>query len=340
MSHIWVPKCKILEGEMAQPPHKLRGFFTMTRRKADTLEEIQTVGPFENLITNNGLNMVGTTAPDAVGVGTGTTPPSVSDTALQSEVALTTGVSGAPIIRNPAIWPTVLYTEGGRTYRFAAGLATGTLTEVGVGKRLTGPERLDVYSRALIVDGDGDPVSITVLADEILDVTYVLRHYLPVWEDASDDVDTILTLSGIDYDVKMRPSNVNSSGGWGCYPLGSVPTIAELMFRTGTAAGTPPSLGAVTDTLVNPGSVGSPSDLTAVSYVDSSLTRETTVTAALGSANLAYGLRGVEIGWPLSYSATAHLMSRWQATITPAIPKDDTKILSFGISMSWARHTP
>ena len=28
MSHIWVPKFKILEGEIAQPPKKLRGFFT------------------------------------------------------------------------------------------------------------------------------------------------------------------------------------------------------------------------------------------------------------------------------------------------------------------------
>lgn len=338
MSHIWVPKFKILEGEVAQPPQKLRGFFTMTRRKADTLEEIQTVGPFENLITNYGLNLIGTTAPSHIAVGAGTGTPSASDTNLQSLVAYSATEQGSEVRMN-ANWPTVQYASFSATRRFAAGVAAGNLSEVGVGHLSGSPSIFYTYSRARIVDGGGTPATITVLSDEVLDVTYELRHYLYPWEDSSDDVDTILTLSGVDYDIKMRPLGVNGSD-WTC-AWRSAAAVPGLFFYTGTAAGTPPTLAAITAAAMDTPGFGESAAPAEVPYVSSSLTRSGTVSAGLDSLNLAYGLRGMDITTNVpGVGAYAHLAARWQATITPAIPKDATKVLSFGLSYSWARHTP
>lgn len=338
MSHIWVPKVKILEGEIAQPPRKLRGFFTMTRRKADTLEEIQTVGPFENLITNYGLNLIGTTGPNYIAVGAGTGAPSVSDTNLQSLVAYSNTGQGATV-RTPANWPTVQYSSCAATRRFATGVAAGNLSEVGVGHVTGSPAVFYTYSRARIVDGSGDPTTITVLADEILDVTYELRHYLYPWEDSSDDIDTVLTLSGVDYDIKLRPLDFNGVGSWGAQwqVAASAP---ECTVYTGTGAGTPPTLSTVTAVSMNTPGSSVTLETSPAAYVSSSLERKTTFTAGLAVANLTYGLRGFAIKCFSGYASNAHLSALWQATITPAIPKDSTKILSFGTSYSWARYTP
>lgn len=341
MSHIWVPKFKILEGEFVPPSKKLRGFYTVTRRKVNTLEEVQTVGPFENLITNYGLNLIGTTSPYYVAVGTGTASPSVSDTQLQSELAY------APVSLNQlfvqADWPTTQYCSYSATARFAAGTATGNLSEVCVGDlqydTINMKYFIATYSRARIVDGSGNPTTITVLPDEVLDVTYELRHYLYPWEDSSDDVDTTLTLSGISYDIKMRPLNVNSSN-WACN--WSAPLQAPgSFFYTGTDSSTPVSLSGVTDSAMSNIGGGNVLYSTPAAYVDSSYTRKGTFTAGLSELNFTYGISGLDMYFcNPGAGSSVHLAARWQATVTPAIPKDATKVLSFGVSYSWARYTP
>lgn len=341
MSHIWVPKFKIIEGEFAPPPRKLRGFYTMTRRKADTLEEIQTVGPFENLITNYGLNLIGTAAPSYAAVGTGTASPSASDTQLQSEIV--NAPASLNMLLTPANWPTTQYCSYAATTRFDAGTAAGNLAEVGVGDLQYDAVNMKyfiaTYSRARIVDGSGDPTTITVLPDEVLDVTYELRHYLYPWEDSSDDVDTTLTLSGVSYDIKMRPLNVNSSD-WACKWNATLQAPGSF-FYTGIDSSTPVSLSGVTDSAMSNIGGGNILYSTPAAYVDNSYTRKGTFTAGLSELNFTYGISGLGMyTCNPGAGSSVHLAALWQATVTPAIPKDDTKILSFGVSYSWARYTP
>ena len=163
---------------------------------------------FPNLITDGGLDRYGTTN-DWLGwcqVGSGSATPAFLDTALASRIAGTSNVAGAQTTGAQASSP--YYTWRRKTFRFAAGLAAGNISEVGVGWSEVG----NLFSRALVLDAQGNPTTITVLADEVLDVTYEFRCYAP----ASDTSGTI-TLDGANYDWLARAANVTSTdefAGW------------------------------------------------------------------------------------------------------------------------------
>lgn len=110
---------------------------------------------FPNLITDQGLNQMGTLATwlNACQVGSGSTVPAVSDTQLVTRVAGTTTIQST--VQGIQSTPPY-YASRTRTYRFAAGVATGTLSEVGVGTTATVG---NLYSRALILDGAGNPTT-------------------------------------------------------------------------------------------------------------------------------------------------------------------------------------
>ena len=336
MSHIWVPKFKILEGELSHKVGGMAGEFTLTRRKADTLDVVQQVGPFSNLITDYGLNLVGTTAGWAgCFVGTNSTPPSVSNPTLGSYLNHTSSTVEDG-------WPTSV-TRGGSpdywvtssaTYRFAAGAATGNITEVGMGYANNVPVAINhrLFSHALTVDGAGNPVTITVLADEILDVTYSLRYYPPL----GPDVVQVVNISGVDYTFTTRLLNVNGnsvSRGPMRYNASSGPR-----FYTGTAAGTPPALAAITATNMLTQGADGPASSTQQPYVNTSKTISSVITAGLSEANLAYGLRGMTNHTWDGNNAVGLAGQVFQSTIAPAIPKNNTKVLTFGSSVSWDRH--
>lgn len=106
---------------------------------------------------------------------------------------------------------------------------------------------------------------------------------------------------------------------------------------TGTAAGTPPSLGAITDEyLVNPGASTNLSS-TVGAYISSSLELTATLSAGLNQGNLAYGIRGLVVATRNLGAPHSHIVTRFQSTISPAIMKDNTKVLQFGVKFGWAR---
>ena len=339
MTHIWVPKAKILEGEIGLKSGQVAGQYTIRKYKADTNELIQEVGPFDNLITEQGLNRVGT---DSFGthvfVGTGTATPVVTDTQLGAYLNYTVSLApsggwNSAILRggSPDYW-----VQGAGTWRFNAGTVTGTLTEVGIGWFTSGITAANhrVSSRALIVDSGGSPISITVLADEFLDVTYSLRYYPYV---GSDVVQTVV-ISGVSYTFTTRALGVETSNTCSVNATHPINWSGSTDVRTGTAAGTPPALAAITaSAMLNQGSGGFLTT-TKNAYVDSSLVVSATFRAGLTEANLAHGIRGMitrttDSGNPLG----SFINSAFQSTISPAIPKDNTKILQFGASASWSR---
>ncbi|MCU0702284.1 MAG: hypothetical protein MUC96_37785, partial [Myxococcaceae bacterium] len=152
---------------------------------------------FKNLILDAGLNRLGSGgAFDRCMVGTSSTPVLPSQTGLGAQIASTTTVEAST---NGVDIPGG-YAWARRTFRFPVGSATGNITEVGVGWSAT-----DCFSRALTVDGGGSPVTITVLADEFLDVTYELRLHWP-----NVDISANGFISATEHAVITRAAQVGS----------------------------------------------------------------------------------------------------------------------------------
>lgn len=196
---------------------KARGYFKIEAINSATGRRRVVADWFPNLITNNGFDqylnssvgMNSTTGPMAYcRVGSGTATPAVTDSALQSQVASTNTIQSTTLGR-ASVSPYYAFIT--RVYRFNPGVATGNLSEIGVAPAATG----NLFSRALILDGFGSPTTITVLAGEILDVTYQFRLYAP-----TSDVTGTITLDGVSTTYTIRPIGVLTSSYWNISSFG------------------------------------------------------------------------------------------------------------------------
>lgn len=240
-----------MNGVIDLPGGGFRGFFKMEAFKGVFDKNGKLIGEvpgsrhvladwFPNLITNQGLNYVGqySTYLSACQVGTSSTAPANSDTGLVGFLVGTTTVQSTTY---GAAASSPYYGKITLVFRFATGVAAGNLSEVGVGRAATGSV---LFSRALIVDGVGTPTTITVLSDEILDVTYELRLYVPLV-----DVTGSTTLNGISrsYTIRgfaatselqwARGLGVTATGNWNAGGIGGshVNYTGALVAITGTS---------------------------------------------------------------------------------------------------------
>src|SRR5690606_11105005 len=153
------------------PPSGMGGEYRIVARKADSGEERVLADWFSNLITDIGLNsIVNNGWKNWCHVGTGTNTPIEADSSLQTPVASTSAKSNSVVSNAGA--PSY-YSQASIDYTFPVG--AGTYTEVGVSNKAHTDGTQLMFSRARIVDGSGNPTSITVLADEFLVVPYRIR---------------------------------------------------------------------------------------------------------------------------------------------------------------------
>ena len=174
-----------------------------------------------------------------------------------------------------------------------------------------------LYSRALIKDGNGDPTTITLLADEFLDVTYELRCY----PNLTDVTITGLDLGESTHDVTIRAANVTSGTLWG-FPLGGAASFSAYPSSTIFNGG----IGVITSS-----PSGDSANLGEISLPYSANSRKQTASAtlSLNYANLAGGIRSIK----LSTSLGAH-----QLEFNPPINKTSEKTLTLNFEVSWGRH--
>lgn len=296
----------------------LKGRYTITVRKAADESVVRELA-FDNLITDSGLNRWGS---GAVGtecrVGSGTTAPSVSDNALASQVAVTS--TAAP--DNTYTYAHNATGNGSitvsRAFRFNAGVAAGTLAEVGIGWA-TG-----LFSRALIVDGGGTPTTITILSDEILDVRYTLQVNMPA------DVTGSVSIGGTSYSYTIRPCNID--GGttsqftttWFINAIGGYTGQQNMAVYSG-------AIGTITQypsgTQTNGGV-----DLSVAAYSNNSKQRTVTYTAPVIVFNttfrsMEFGLMGGNNTW----------FTRFQIDFGASITKTNAQVFSLTFTFSWDR---
>lgn len=294
----------------------VQGFYKIEAVNAETKQKRLVADWFPNLITNNGLNAMATTGVLArCMVGAGSTPPSVSDTTLQSQIAATTSVQST-VTSSQSSAP--YYGSTQRTYRFAAGAAAGNLSEVGVGW-LSGGSDL-CFSRALILDSFGFPTTITILSNEFLDVTYELRCYVP-----TSDVVMLLNLNGTDHTCTIRPAQATNANVWAPSLFSSGITLSPGSPQSSAYSGS-----------INASVTGSPSGTSAngsnsnLSYENNSLTIKGYTEWGLTEAN--FGAGGIQ-----AITFVSKGLGAYQVGFSPAIPKDNTKTFRIDYGISWAR---
>lgn len=201
----------------------MEGRFRLKVRRPDESVRVDT-GWFKNLITDNGLDLVYNTPTGTYGikyfnvavcVGSGTTAPAVTDTTLETLVATERDPNDYKF-NNPTfveeVGVTPAYWKSVASWRFPTGVAAGNLSEIGIGYDYN-----NLFSRALIVDGGGSPTSITVLSDEVLDVTYELRVYIN-----KTQVPFTISISGTNYSGYAQP-----------YQIGTAPSFVTAITLSG-----------------------------------------------------------------------------------------------------------
>jgi len=298
------------------------GFYTLRLGTLDAegneVDCYEPVPTFPNLITNGGLERMGDNSDwlSRTYVGSGSAAPNFNDSAMNNFVAVTTtlqsSVTGTQSTAPYFTWIRI-------TRRYAAGEAAGNLSEVGVGWFEA------LFSRALIVDADGNPTTITVGAEQFLDVTYEFRFYPKTTDDTGSF--TLTGSVGGTYDYVLRPSVVttNSGGaGW------SISTSGTSMRDTGNSfegrrvySG---AIGSITET--PSGTIMNVNPLTALGYEAGSLSRKGTMSLGLNSGNSETGLKSALFRFGIG---------TFQVEFTPAIMKTDERLLDLEFSHSWGR---
>ncbi len=303
--------------EVKAPIHfEIAGHFTLSTDKRGK------VGEFTNLITNAGLNNVAN--PNwlqSAFIGTGSTPPNVNDTDLAAYLTKSSAQHGSTIFGASSVEPYYCYVR--ITYRFAAGVAQGNLTEIGIGWRAGVTNNL--ICRTLIKDANGNPTTLTILPDEILDVTYELRQYIP-----STDVTGSITFGGNlggTYSYTLRPAKITTSSftaqeGWaGQRPFNEYSEAVYVGIFTGGALGTIFSSPSGT-------SIGRASSSSVSPYVLDSYTCKHTYVFSVDVANHANGIKCMS--FPLGNGF-------YQVEFNPPIPKTNMDSLSLTFQYSWGR---
>ena len=287
---------------------------------------------FSNVITDVGLEQMTVTGwKSYCHVGTGTTTPSETDAALASPVMSTNARSNSSDSNAGA--PSY-YSQASIDYTFP--VQAGTWTEVGVSNKAHTDGAQVLYSRALIVDGSGNPTSITTLADEYLVVTYRLRIYPPL-----EDVNGEVSILADTYNYTLRAAHVSSSDTWATALYdngksvlfnGQSSQYLRGFFYTG-------NIGTITDTSPSTPKVyeSSSSDFTAHSYVGGSLRTTGAVRLPYSSGNT-YGFIRSILWYQLRNAGGAWSFQRYQCQFFPDIPKDNTYQYTFSLGVGWGRY--
>lgn len=303
------------------------GFYKFEATDESTGEQRILADWFPNLITDNGLNLLATSGRylGVCQVGTGSSAPSVSDTALANRIA--SNSSGASFTYGTTT-SAPYYTWIRNVYRFNAGVATGNVSEVGVSP--AGSTTGNLFSRALVVDSELNPTSITVLANETLDVTYELRYYAPT----SNIVGTFTT-DGTEFSWTSIAMNCdeNTYLGWGIQDAGTgtfgyaVPETNTYSWSSGAGIRAySGGIGSITSAPEGSSVMGS---ITNNAYIAESHYIDHVVSFGISVANYAGGIGAV---------AGRMGIGSYQIGFTPYIPKTADDVFSITIRHSWGRY--
>ena len=295
-------------------------------REDGTLKEAAGLNvPFKNLITNAGLDYVNgnstiNTCINYCRVGTGSTPPAGTDTALAAQ----TGIASPQGSRTNSVQKTTLpyYSQHVNVYTFDVGAVSGNLTEIGF---FSAAEYGTMWSRALIKDSGGNPTTLTLLATEQLKVTYTVVRYLPATVTGSFTLNTNGVDSTINY--TLTPANIISTSSSWHSAYTSTSNMYLWAFETDV-------LGAVTSS--PSGTSSSYGSGSASTYISGTYQQTFTPELAISNANFTTGIGSIVFWIAEDYSTSS---AAYQCSFSPKIMKTASQTLTIGIKLSWGRTT-
>jgi len=302
---------------------QVQGYFRMTAVQGDgdgnpipgTERELCDWTP--NLLTDNGLEMLKSTGFLAtIAVGSGSTAPDKTDTALNTLVAsASTSIADGPNDLTVADYP---WTSVTATATFAKGAAAGNLSEMGVGKTAT-----NLLARALIKDSGGNPTTITVLPIEILTVTYQWRVYFDFTSSHNDS----FTINGVTYTTTTMMGYIGTSSAqyWNSSGLTNYAGFGVYTGDLGAPGSSPANKANKYGTTTKNFSFGDVGD----SFVDCAITAD-----ASGNS---VDISAVEVNFTADFSYNNTWQISVKSGISPPLPKDDTNEFSITIRFDWAR---
>lgn len=283
---------------------------------------------FDNLVLDTGLNAMGNPATNNlishICVGSGNSTPNISQTVLDNPIARTNTTNGADQVgANTVTMPYFYYCR--RNFRFSVGAAAGNLSEIGLGDYLG-----DLFNRTLIKDSNGNPATITVLSDEVLDVLVELRVY------------PALNFSGT-FNLLNKLGNIVSTHTYTGNAIIYVPAITWGLMPV--SVDSPLLFAKIIQNSVSPSDVSYPNDGGAIQK-GMTQTRPNSRTLAvsflldLNDGN-EWSHKGfiARIGNLLSRNDSIGLIGyKWD--INPPIPKNANQTLRYSFELSWGRYTP
>lgn len=297
----------------------LSGRYKLVATKKDDGSQRVLADWFENVITDVGLNRIGTGAPGIFClVGSGSTPATASDTQLVSLIGFTNNLydilEGAQASAPYFGWSRI-------TWRFNPGGADGNVSEVGVGWYDSDTSSHKTFSRALVLDALGDPTTITVLPDEYLDVTYELRMYPPLV-----DVTGTTDIEGVSRSFVIRAAAVNTTK-WS--PRHLLQNGVEQPYRPNNINPTQGPLGTILEEASGSGANSSSANFEA--YSNNSNRRVVLNTFGLNDGNVSGGIGALNL---------ESVVGQYQISVSPVLDKTDVKTLTIRLALNWARYTP
>lgn len=294
------------------------GRYTMTRVKDGQPVESIT---FNNLITDAGLTqlLIGSNQTNTLAVGTGTSTPTATDVSLQQRVAYTTAKESYSATYNAATGSI----DSTATYIFPVGAIQTNITEVGLfAVNYNYIDTTPIFSRSLIKDGNGNPTSITVLADEQLYVAYTVSLY-------PGEVDYQNATVG-DYNVIVRPAHARTASptpeaglAWGTMQYGNLTSWNSYLQSNST---TRLSASDITDATSAPTYSHGGSGISSYEQISPGVVQFTTVVSPT-AGNVPGGIRSICIVGGIGVI---------QIGFTPNIPKtaDDRLTLKYTVTMT------
>lgn len=254
-------------------------------------------------------------------VGTGTTEPNAAQVGLVSQHGSASGAASGSVDSNSGAAP--WWHQNTRTFTFAANTITGaSLSELGFFSAATGGS---MFSRFLFVDGVGTPTPITVLAGEVLIITYSIRQYVPN-TDATGSFNITINGTPTNFNYTARAANASSFAAWG---VGVPPQSSSQITLYSTDV-----LGPITS---SPSGSAEGIGANNATYVNGDFFRTVGGTASNSQANFAGGIGAVSIR---NNSGNTFI---FQISFSPKIPKTSLDQLVLGntfFKWSWTRGAP
>lgn len=284
-------------------------------------------GWFNNVITNDGLNLLGTGwdygwdgSGRRLNVGTNGAPGAFTDSFITNPAG--SGVGMVEIARGHNVTTAPYYGWSRYSGTFGIGAIVGTIAEVGVGASAT-----SLLSRAQLLNVGGAPITITLGGIDRLTITYELRQYY----DFSDQAFTV-NIAGVSTNCVCRHyvhSNLSHT------PIIGIPVKPRHLggfYINGTAPfigannTTPPSGTAV--------AIGYIEDLPYVanSYKNTAILG---MTAGQGIVNNVTAM--TVMNYQTWYGGGTPGGGSWQFSFNPPLSKTQYEDLRITFEMSWAR---